>query len=76
MKIRRIGAFLLVVFVMSIIIFVFELNTAKSDNGQNLSKTDINHLLFWSFIKSFVMSLAIFVTNYFNRGTLKSKNLD
>ncbi|PKF75046.1 hypothetical protein [Chryseobacterium sp. PMSZPI] len=60
---------------MTIIIFVFEINVVN--NEQNLPKTVIKHLLFWSFVKSFVMSLAIFLANYLTGGgTLKSKSLD
>lgn len=61
---KRIGTILLLVFSVTLIIFIIEMNVAI-DNNSSLSKTEINHLLFWSFVKSFIISLVISLANYF-----------
>jgi RsiW-degrading membrane proteinase PrsW (M82 family) len=71
MNSKRIGAILLGALVMTVIIFIIDINFYNTD----YTKSELNKTLMWSFIQGLVISLAVNIgTNYYRSLEKNKKN--
>jgi hypothetical protein len=62
MNLKRIGAILLGASAVTLIIFIIDINFY---NDHDYTKSNVNKILFLSFIKGLVISLAVNIANYY-----------
>lgn len=62
MNLKRIRSILLAALALTAIILVIEVN--MQHDHTNFTKSELNEILFWSFIRGFVISLAVNLANH------------
>lgn len=63
MNLKRGGSILLTALALTTIIFIIEVNI---HNDTNFTKGELNEVLLWSFIRGFVISIAVSIGNHFS----------
>ncbi|WP_312903196.1 hypothetical protein [Chryseobacterium taichungense] len=62
MKLKRAGVFLLGALAMTIVLFYIDINFY---NDSDFTKDNVNEILFWSFVRGLVISMAVNIGNYY-----------
>lgn len=62
MNLRRAGVVLLGALAISIVIFFIDINFY---NDYDFTKDNVNEILFWSFVRGLVISVAVNIGNYY-----------
>ncbi|WP_374461717.1 hypothetical protein [Chryseobacterium taeanense] len=68
MNLKRTGVILLGALAMTIVLFFIDINFY---NEHDFTKDNVNEILFWSFVRGLVISIAVNIGNYYR--TLQKK---
>ncbi|SEM16362.1 hypothetical protein SAMN05421856_101484 [Chryseobacterium taichungense] len=62
MKLKRSGVFLLGALAMTIVLFYIDINFY---NDSDFTKDNVNEILFWSFVRGLMISMAVSIGNHY-----------